>query len=218
MVAALSWLLPPACAGCGRYGWILCDACTASLRPPTRAEDLFTSRDAGVVVGNDLTLAMAAFAHDGSLRHALQRLKYGHSQSVARALVRPARPTLERLLVISGPATFVAVPIHRSRLDERGYNQAGLLTEHLARACGMPMADILIRVSATRRQHRLDRDARMRNLAGAFAVRKDRQSLPEAVIVVDDILTTAATLESCARVLRAAGVMSVYGFCIAREV
>ncbi len=214
----LSWLLPPACAGCGRYGRVLCDACSASLRPPTRAEDLFTSRDAGVVIGQDLTLAVAAFTHAGSLRHALQRLKYGHGQSVGEALVPHALPAFQRLLTISGPATLVPVPVHPSRLRERGYNQAGLLTRHLARASGQPMADILVRVTATRRQHRLDRDARMRNLAGAFAVRPTQRTLTETIIVVDDILTTAATLESCARVLQAAGATWVYGFCVAREV
>lgn len=177
------------------------------------------SRDAAAVIGQDLTLAVAAFAHEGALRHALQRLKYGDARSVARALVRSARPAFERVFEISGPATLVPVPVHRQRLDERGYNQAALLASHLARATQLPSADLLVRVTATRRQHRLDRDARLRNLAGAFAVRPHGQTAPPGtIILVDDILTTAATLESCARVLRAAGVGSVYGFCIAREV
>jgi ComF family protein len=193
--------------------------CSASLRPPTAAEDLFAATDAGAVVGHDLTLAVAAFAHDGVVRHALQRLKYGHAQAVARSLVRPALPAFERLLAVSGPATLMPVPVHRRRLNERGYNQAALLTTHLARATGLPELDALTRVTATRRQHRLDRETRLRNLADAFAVRPaSRPFVGGTIILVDDILTTAATLESCARVLRRAGSASVYGFCIAREV
>ena len=79
------------------------------------------------------------------------------------------------------------------------------------------MIDLLERRQATERQHRLDRAARLRNLRDAIAVRPGIE-LPATVIVVDDIVTTSATLEACASVLRAAGADEVYGFAVAREV
>jgi predicted amidophosphoribosyltransferase len=104
-----------------------------------------------------------------------------------------------------------------TRERERGYNQAMLLAGHLARSVGMPVGPLLVRARETSRQHRLDRSARLRNLLGAVAVREDARP-PPAVIVVDDILTTSATLEACASALRSAGADTVYGFAIAREV
>jgi hypothetical protein len=62
----LGWLLPPACAGCGSYGSILCAGCRGRLRPPTRADDLFLAPDAGTVTGDALIVAVAAFAHRAS--------------------------------------------------------------------------------------------------------------------------------------------------------
>ena len=85
-------------------------------------------------------------------------------------------------------------------------------------AVGLPVIDLLERVRPTTKQHRLDRAARLANLRAAFSVRAAATSMPAAVIVVDDIVTTTATLEACASVLRAAGVREVYGFAVAREI
>jgi len=121
------------------------------------------------------------------------------------------------LTAVAGSAVLVPVPIHPLRLRERGYNQAALLATGLSRATGMPTADLLFRQRATTRQHRLDRAARLRNLRDAFAVKANARAPPVAILV-DDILTTSATLEACAAVLSAAGAAHVFGFAVAREV
>jgi ComF family protein len=179
--------------------------------------DRFFAADAGVVLGDALELAVAAFAYEGVLRRALQRLKYIGTARVAGALAELAAPSLRPLLAISGPASFVPVPVHIARQRERGYNQAALLATELARRSRLPVADVLVRPSPTTKQHRLDRAGRLRNLRGAFSLANDARP-PPVVIVVDDILTTSATLEACASVLRAGGAEHVYGFAIAREV
>jgi ComF family protein len=187
------------------------------MRPPFRADDAFVAADAGVVVGSFLVLGVAAFAYDGSARRALARLKYAGASRVAGPLAAVARPAFDRLLAVSGHAPLVPVPLHVERIRTRGYNQAMLLAASLARSRGLPVAELLVREHATERQHRLDRAARLRNLRNAISVRPD-VPLPRVAIVVDDILTTSATLEACATVLRLAGVVEVYGFAIAREV
>jgi ComF family protein len=170
-----------------------------------------------MVVGDALLLAHAAFAHAGPMRRALQRLKYGGAARLAPSLARAAVPALRSLLAVTGPAVLVPVPVHPARLRQRGYNQAALLARALADEARLPVANVLVRRRATTRQHGLTRAARLHNLRGAFAVEHGRR-LPASVIVVDDILTTSATLEACAAVLRSAGVASVFGFAIAREV
>ena len=213
----LELVLPAACAGCGRYGATLCRSCTACLRPPAAAADRFLAPDPGVVVGDALELAVAAFAYEGTLRRALAGLKYGSSARVAGALAARAAGRFGDLAAVAGSAVLVPVPVHPQRLRERGYNQAALLAAGLSRSGGLPIEDLLVRRRATTRQHRLDRAARLRNLRDAFAVRPDARA-PPAVILIDDILTTSATLEACAGALCDAGVAHVFGFAVAREV
>jgi ComF family protein len=217
MAGLLELLLPPACAGCDAVGRHLCDACARSFRPPSRPDDAFVAPDAGVVVGSELVLAVAAFAYAGPARRALARLKYAGAARVSRSLAALAGPALDRLLAASGGAPLVPVPVHGERLRTRGYNQAFLLARELARPRGLAVAELLARRHATERQHRLDRAARLRNLRDAVSV-VPGAPVPPVAIVVDDILTTSATLEACALVLHAAGVAEVYGFAIAREV
>jgi ComF family protein len=216
-MALLDILLPPSCAGCGRYGSRLCDPCQATFRPASPAGVVFVQADPSVVVGESLALAVAAFRYEGPLRRALGRLKYGGAASIAAPLARAALPALQRLVTVSGPATLVPVPVHVERLRRRGYNQAALLAAALSGPVGLPVDDCLARSRATIKMHGLDRAARLRNLRRAFALRHGARP-PPVVILVDDILTTAATLEACAGVLLAGGATAVYGFAIGREV
>jgi ComF family protein len=213
----LDLLLPPACAGCGCFGHLVCESCTAGFRRAASPRDRFAVADPGMLVGEALELAIAAFEHEGSLRRALQRLKYGGSARIALPLARAAAPALEALTAISGPLPLVPVPVHAARERQRGYNQAALLARALGAAAGLPVLDLLERRRSTVRQHGLGKAARLHNLRGAFALRGGVQAPPQAILV-DDILTTSATLEACAQVLHAAGVEQVYGFAIAREV
>jgi ComF family protein len=214
----LDLLLPPACSGCGRSaGTLLCGACRLRLRAPSDSVDRFVVADAGVVVGERLHLGMAAYAYEGPMRRALAALKYTGASRLAPILARSAQPALDALTAISGPAALVPVPVHPERRRERGYNQAELIARELAKRRGLHMAPILERMRPTTKQHRLDRAARLANLRGAFAVVAGVDA-PHTVIVVDDIITTTATLEACASVLRDAGAETVYGFAVAREV
>lgn len=217
MAALLDLLMPPACAGCGRSGALLCGRCLAAFAPPFRPDDRFVAPDGGVVLGDALTIGLAAFAYSGPMRRALAALKYTGASRLAAILARAALPALERLEAISGPATIVPVPVHRDRLRERGYNQAELIGRAFARTSGVSVATPLERVRPTTKQHRLDRAARLANLRGAFRIAAGAH-VPVTAILVDDIITTTATLEACASVLRDGGAEVVYGFAVAREV
>ncbi|MEO8247162.1 MAG: ComF family protein [Chloroflexota bacterium] len=216
LASILELVLPPSCAGCGAFGALLCRRCVGALRPARDAEVAFLATDASVLAGIELDLVMAAFRHDGAARRALQRLKYGGAARLAATLATASLSSFDELLAISGPATLVPVPVNVARLRERGYNQALLLARALGAARALPVAEVLARSRATIRQHGLDRSARLANLRAAFTAR--RAPMPRRIILVDDILTTGATVEACASVLRAAGASQVYGFAIAREV
>lgn len=156
--------------------------------------------------------AWAPFRYAWPLDQLEARFKFGADlacgQVLARlwgALVPPARP-----------ACLLPVPLHRTRLRERGYNQAHELARHLARAWRLPCRiDVLERVRATTAQTELDAKARRRNVRGAFQVTRDTP-LPEHVALIDDVSTTGTTLTECARVLRRAGVRRIDAWTLAR--
>ena len=220
-MAVLDLLLPPACAGCGAYGSAICELCRASLRPPVQPGDAFLGMDRATIVGDAFLVGVAAFAHRDEAQRILRRLKYGGGRRLAAPLARLAAPALGALLTVCGPAVLVPVPLHEGRHRERGYNQAALLAEALGRETRVQVWPGLVRRRATERQHGLDRTTRLRNLRDAMAVGRAPPpggGLPQTVVVIDDILTTGATFEACAVILRTAGVSAVYGFAIAREV
>ncbi len=207
--------MPPACSGCGRPGALLCRRCLATFEKPSADAARFLAPDAGVVAGVALELGVAAYAYSGQMRRALVALKYAGVARLAPILATAARPRFTELLAIAGRAVLTPVPVHAERMRVRGYNQARLLADELGDLAGIPVADVLTRVRPTVKQHRLNRTARLRNLREAFAT----VGKPSPVVVlVDDIITTTATLEACAQVLIDAGCQAVYGFAIAREI
>ena len=114
------------------------------------------------------------------------------------------------------PQLIVPVPLHRARLRQRGYNQALELARPLAHALRLPLRhDLLHRIRSTHAQTELGAIARRRNVRDAFHV-PSGAALPAHVALLDDVMTTGATLAECARVLRRAGVQRVDLWALAR--
>ena len=157
--------------------------------------------------------ARAVGEYDGALRAIVHALKYDGRRSVARPLARLMRERAADLLLEAELA--VAVPLHRSRLAARGFNQAADLARHL----GLPVVRALRRSRATATQTSLPAAQRHRNVRDAFsATRHAPAVLNRSVLLVDDVSTTGATLEACARALKETGVREVRALTAARVV
>jgi len=145
----------------------------------------------------------------------LRRHKYGLDQSLGRALAEylDAAPAID----LEAYDVVIPVPLHRSRLRWRGFNQAALLGAALARRlnCSLDVAT-LERVRSTAPQTARDRAQRTRNVRDAFAVRRPARVTGQRVLLVDDVMTTGATADECARVLRAAGARRIDVLTLAR--
>ncbi|MEO8780178.1 MAG: ComF family protein [Rhodanobacter sp.] len=157
--------------------------------------------------------AWAPFRYGWPLDRLESRYKFGKDLAAGRVLsalwAREPRP-------IELPLLMVTVPLHRSRLRRRGYNQALELARPLARELGVRLRhDVLRRVRHTAAQTELDALSRRRNVRGAFAVR-EAMTLPAHVAILDDVMTTGATLAECARVLKRSGVARVDVWALAR--
>ena len=223
---ALRVLLPPRCLLCGGRGAntrdlcegcardfprndVCCPRCALPLKTPAPLcgecldrEPPFASAWAPFRYAHPLDLLEARFKFRGDLAAGRVLADLMIERAVDDA---PARPDL-----------IVAVPLHVSRLRERGYNQAFELAKPVAGALGVPIArDGLARIRATPAQTGLDAAARRRNLRGAFAVPRGA-SLPKHIALFDDVVTTGATVRECARVLRRAGVERIDVWALAR--
>jgi len=201
-----SVLAPPRCAAC--------DAPVARLAAfcPPCASTVETAHD------DCRGEALAAFVYGGAIAQAIVRVKYEARPDLAR----PLGDLLYRALAshaasFRGAVVVVPVPLHASRLAERGFNQSALLARRLARHLDAPFAPLaLARRRDTPKQADLDRGARLANVAGAFRARQPLRVRDRSVLLVDDVCTTGATLEACARALVDAGSGSVVTAVLAR--
>lgn len=163
-------------------------------------------------ISSPVTQARAIGVYDGTLRNIIHALKYGGRRSLARPLA--ARMRERGADVLEGADLLVPVPLHRSRRRARGFNQAAELARHLP----LPVAHLLRRRRATRPQADLPAAKRHANVRAAFVPRRGARVAGLCVVLVDDVSTTGATLEACARVLVEAGAREVRALTAARAV
>ena len=161
--------------------------------------------------------ARAVLRYDKHSRRLVLSLKHGDHTHLAKALGGWMRRIGDE--VLDGADLLVPVPLHWTRLFARRYNQAAMLAQAIHAAGGPPVApDWLVRRRRTPSQGRLDPLARTRNVRGAFALRRGHIVRGKRVVIVDDVLTTGATVEECARVLRREGAAFVGVLTLARAV
>lgn len=158
--------------------------------------------------------ARAALAYDDLSKPLVLNLKHGGRKDGLRAF---AGWMLEAAPFVAEADQILPVPLHRSRLWQRGYNQAGWLAQALAKRVGRPYNPLLLqRKRATPSQNGLSASGRKRNVAGAFHV--VQKVIGQSLVLVDDVMTTGATLQACAAVLKRAGAVRVDCVALARVV
>ena len=208
--SALGFALPQRCPGCGAAAparRVLCAGCRASiprLRTPLCSRCLLAGDDPTGCMRHPGHHVFAPWLYDERAAAVVHALKYGGRPGLAAPL--------GRTLASAVPAPWRAadlvleVPLHPARERERGYNQAAGLADALAGALAVPrLPGALARLRATPPQARLGEAARRANVEGAFVVSRPSWLAGRRVLVVDDVMTTGATLAACLGALRAAG-------------
>ncbi|MBN1953773.1 MAG: ComF family protein [Anaerolineae bacterium] len=215
-------LFPPRCMVCRRMDTWLCPACVPQL--PWLDGTICTRCGLPIQAGElcprcaqtplRLDGIRSALLFDGPAREAIHRLKYRQGRQLAEPLGGLLRMYWEEHPLPVN--VIVPVPLHPSRLRQRGYNQAALLARELGRKIGLPVNEkALLRVRATASQMRLSAADRRRNVQDAFQCSDDRVA-GQKVLLLDDVCTTGATLEACADALHSKGAAAVWALTLAR--
>ncbi len=224
---------PPRCLNCGDMvdsdfglcgpcwrdtpfiGGVVCDLCGTPL-PGGEAGELAHCDDC-LTIARPWDRGRAALLYDGNGRRMVLALKHGDrheiAQPAARWMAQAARP------LIQPGAILAPVPLHWSRLLRRRFNQSALLAQALGRETGLPYCpDLLRRDRRTESLEGKSRDARFATLTAAVSVHPNRAELLQnrAVLLVDDVMTSGATLAACAEACLAAGATQVSVIVLAR--
>src|SRR5579863_5283278 len=230
--AVLDGVLPPRCLACGATVDAvdaLCGACWATINffaPPwcaTCGLPFPHPMGDGAVCGDcarrqqGWDRARAVLRYDKRSRRLVLMLKHGDQTHLAGAFGRWMQRAGGE--VLTGADLLIPVPLHWTRLFARRFNQSALLANAIHAAGGPPVAaDWLVRRRRTPSQGTLGPLARARNVRGAFALKRGRSVKGKRVVLIDDVLTTGATAEECARVLRRGGADYVGVMVLARAV
>ena len=195
----LAVLFPQKCLGCKKENEILCPDCLGKINRP----------DTPYLNG----IHIAANYQDLVLKKALWMLKYQGVKQLARPLAEIIKERIWKKLE-TGDWLIVPVPLSKNKLRHRGYNQAELIARELP---GNVRADVLFKKFHTKSQVEVkDKEERLANIIGSFEVRNPEKIKGKKIILIDDVLTTGATMREAKKVFKQAGAKKVVGVVVAR--
>jgi len=205
-LASFQRITPPVCRTCGQ----------ALSVPPETNEDAAICRDClGGKFG--FQLARSFGVYEGALARAIVLLKYERIEPLGSFFATRLLELVRSDSRLSSADVIIPVPLHRQKYRDRGYNQVDLFARPLARRLGIPYRPILLMRSRPRpEKHLLTQEERWEAVRGAFVMRPGGRVDNLRVLLLDDVMTTGATLDACARALGEAGARVVLGLTIAR--
>ena len=228
-----SFVYPPRCALCDEVlaagESMVCSGCAGKVRPVTDSEQLCAKCGKPIKQGEDycrdcqtkntsFDSGRALYIYDDCMKESIAGFKYRGRREYAGYYAAMLWKYFGEWIKNISPDCLVPVPIHRSRMKSRGYNQAYELAKELSKYCGTDVyGNMLVRLKKTLPQKELSDSDRKKNLRDAFDISNEGLELCRkisCVIIIDDIYTTGSTIDACSGVLRNMGIKHIYFLCL----
>lgn len=216
------FVYPPVCLACESVLLdtvsCICSTCWNDIRRVHRDDASYGEMRQRLLADGSLADLASAFyfEKEGRLQTLVHRLKYDEMPIIGEELGKHLASSLAALLPALPHVCLLPVPLHRAKERERGYNQSLAIARGIHAVTGLPVRpDILRRHKNTASQTHLNRDERRANVRDAFVVRDPAAVCDHAIMLVDDVITTGATMLECARVLKAQRASAVYAASVA---
>lgn len=231
MWTILDFLFPRRCVSCGKFGSYLCSNCLSqisfikeSVCPVCERSAIGGVTHPGCQTRYSLDGLTSVCVYDGPIKKAIKRLKYKPwisdlGETLASLIFTYLQENTSANQFLNTKPTIIPVPLHSSRERQRGFNQSALLGKLVAREFNLGFTpNLLIRTEKTRPQVELKGKDRLENIRDAFAINKNSEFRihNSAILVIDDVWTTGATLRACTNVLKRAGASKVWALTLAR--
>lgn len=204
----LNFIFPSKCVICDKIGDILCNECFSKIKHyPQQKINPPQNVDLMVVCGY----------YDGILKKLIRMYKFSKKKSLYLHLAHFVEDNLKDKDYFGTVDLITSVPLHKNRLKDRGFNQSELIAKHLSTFLNLPYdGNILERVKETSFMYNLSKNERKSNVRGVFSVNRNINGLK--ILIIDDILTTGATLSEIALEMKKKGADSVYALTVAKSV
>lgn len=218
------FVYPPTCLVCENHldenERTVCSACWSTIRRLSAEDELYRDKLGELKSrGNiDGLASVVVFEKEGTLQTLVHHLKYDDMPSIGIELGQLVGAAIHPMIGEVPFAGVIPVPLHRVKERERGYNQSEFICKGIANVTGLKVfPHLLIRTRHTQTQTKLNAQERKENVAAAFALNSRCRSLVRGspFLIVDDIITTGATIDECARVLKENGAQKVYAASVA---
>ncbi len=197
-------LFPKICVGCGKEGNYICEKCS-----------LFLSEATSIFARGNLREVISVWEYEGLIKKIILRIKYDGIFDTINELVKKVFERREPYIPEDMVITFV--PMFKKKEKRKGFNQAELIARKVGEITGREVLPLLEKIKDTPSQTELDKKERVKNVKNSFQMKKGA-SCPRDILIVDDVWTSGATMEECARVLRKSGARNIRGFVLARTV
>lgn len=220
----LNAVFPPRCVSCRRFGEWVCTDCWGKIelmktpicyRCHKLSDNFKVCEDCQRYSSCDRVIICGYFR--GSLKQFIYGLKYRRVKPIALMLGQLLCETARNYLM-GQAVVIVPVPLHRGRLGQRGFNQSLMLSNILSHQLQQPLLSVLVRKKSTKPQFGLDRKERALNVDTAFDIQLSYKPYIQnrIILLVDDVVTTGATLNECAKILKQHGACEVWGLVLAK--
>jgi ComF family protein len=190
----------------------VCSACWSSIERVTREHELYRETLGKLLASGGVSdmVSLFVFEKEGAFQHIAHALKYDGFESLGVELGRRVGQLMKDWRVETD--VLIPIPLHKRKYRERGYNQAELIAKGISAVVGIPVqSDVISRAKYTQTQTQLNLEQRKENIKDAFVVRRENVAVIEGrrCALVDDVITTGATISECAGVLKSAGAARV---------